>query len=129
MDWNRIAFLEWKDKYRTGWLDYDHELIERYASLLDKRSEQKGGCADASTRGCKEKWASDAWFLRWEEGETPVLEDYEEAAPFTFHVCRLMRESGGAQDTDMDIGTGYTWYNPDSVEHITGSYLYSQCKR
>lgn len=38
-----------------------------------------------------------------------------------------MRESAGANETD--IGPGFTWYNPDTVEHLAGGYLYAQCKR
>lgn len=127
INWDEITYDQWKRQYSAGWFEYDHELIEGYAGLLKKRSEQKGGCSDASTRGCKEKWAADAWFLRWNESSNPTIADYEEAAPFTYQVCRLMRESDGANETD--IGPGFTWYNQDSIEHIAGGYLYAQCKR
>jgi hypothetical protein len=118
IDWDTITYKEWKTAHRAGWYEFDHELIESYAGLLKKRSEQKGGCADASSRGCKEKWAADAWFLRWDESSNPTMVDYEEAAPFTYQICRLMRESDGAKE--VDIGPGFTWYNQDSIEHIAG---------
>ena len=118
IDWDQITYNEWKRKYSAGWFNFDHDLIEGYAGLLKKRSEQQGGCADASTRGCKEQIAADAWFLRWNESSTPTTEDTEEAAPFTFAICRLMRESDGA--ADQDIGPGFTYFNADSIEHIAG---------
>ena len=129
INWDEMTYDVWKQGYSTGWFEYDHELIESYASLLKKLSEQKGGCADASTRGCKEKWAADAWFLRFNESSNPTIEDHEQAAPFTYQVCRLMRESDGSISQNIDFGPSYSWFNADSVEHVTGSYLYSQCKR
>lgn len=107
----------------------DHELIEGYAGLLRKISDARGGCADSSMRGCKERWAADAWFLRFNESSNPTTEDYEESAPFTYQICRLMRESDGSITQNQDFGPSYTWYNEDSIEHVAGSYLYAQCKR
>lgn len=123
-----ITYDVWKQRYKAGYIEFDHELIEGYAGLLRKSSDHKGGCADASTRGCKEKWAADAWFRRFDENSNPTTDsDHETAAPFTYHVCRLMRESDGAKE--VDFGPSFSWYNSDSIEHIAGGYLYAQCKR
>jgi hypothetical protein len=125
-----MTYDQWRRQYSAGWFEFDHELIEGYAGLLKKRSEQKGGCSDASTRGCKEQMAADAWFLRWNESSNPTIADYEEGAPFTYQVCRLMRESDGSVVRDHDFGPDYSWYNQDSIEYIAGgcdqiSYTYS----
>ena len=130
LNWDEITYDQWKRQNSgAGWIEYDIELVESYAGLLRKRSDQQGGCADASSRGCKERWAADSWFLRFDESSNPTIEDPEEAAPFTYHICRLMRESDGAIKMDQDFGPSFSWFTKDSVEYISGSYLYSQCKR
>ena len=65
--------------------------------------------------------AADSWFMR------DITLGEEEAAPFVFQACRLMRSSDGG--VLQDIGPGYAQYAKGSVSHISGALLYDQCKR
>lgn len=110
----------WKARFRTGWDPYDPDLIESYAGLFAKRAEELGGAS--SYTGGLLQLAADSWFLR-----DVVNSGDEEAAPFVYHACRLMRSSDGGQTGD--IGPGYSEYADGSLSFITGGFLYAVCKR
>lgn len=114
-----LSFALWKQAFRTGWDPYDPDLVEEYAGLFAKRAEELGGAS--SYTGGVLRLAADAWFLR------DITTGEEEAAPFVYQTCRLMRSSDGGEFTD--IGPGFGLYPAGSVSQITGGFLYSLCKR
>ena len=113
-----LTYDAWKVNFRTGWDPYDPDLIEAYAGLFAKRAGEVGG--PSSYTGGLLQLAADSWFLRDPSGD-------EEAAPFVYHACRLMRSSDGGQD--QDIGPGYSEYTDGSLSSISGGFLYAACKR
>lgn len=114
-----LNFVTWKNAFRTGWDPYDPGLIEEYAGLFAKRAEELGGAS--SYAGGLLQIAADSWFLR------DITAGEEEAAPFVYHACKLMRSSDGGETTD--IGPGFSYYPQGSLSHVSGGFLYSLCKR
>jgi len=114
-----LNFVTWKSAFRTGWDPYDPGLIEEYAGLFAKRADELGGAS--SYAGGLLQLAADSWFLR------DITTGEEEAAPFVYHACKLMRGSDGGEDTD--IGPGFSNYPQGSLSHVSGGFLYSLCKR
>ena len=113
-----LTYEQWKTAFRRGWDPYDPDLFESYAGLFAKRAYEIGGAS--SYTGGLLQLAADSWFLR------DVSSD-EEAAPFVYHSCRLMRSSdGGAM---QDIGPGYSEYADGSLSYITGGFLYDMYVR
>jgi hypothetical protein len=117
-----LRFNVWKQRYAAGYAEFDVDIVQAYAGLFAKRSQQMGGAAGGEDASMAHQ-AAEAWFLR-----DPALPDTEQAAQFTYFACRIWRNSDAQQGLSDSAGN-FDEFASGSLAQISTSWAYETCKR
>lgn len=117
-----LSFSRWSALYADGYKQFDVDIVQAYAGLMIQRAEQMGGAAGGEDAALA-KQAGDAWFLR-----NPLLPESQQAAQFTYFMCKAWRSSDAGQGLD-DAPQRFDDFASGSIAHITSSWAYESCKR
>lgn len=117
----QLPFQRWSALY-TGHRDYDLDVVQAYAGLLQQRAETMDRAAAGATGALIEDTAK-AWFER-----EPTLPEADQAARFYHSACRLWRDSK-AGEAEQDEPQRFADFASGSVAQITSSLFYESCKR
>ena len=117
-----LSFNRWKALYSAGYAEFDLDIVQSYAGLMLKRSEQMGGAAAGEAAALAHE-AGHAWFYR-----NQALPEREQAAQFTYLMCRAWRRSDAGQMLN-DAPQRFDDFSSGSIAHITSSWAYESCKR
>lgn len=116
-----MPFAEWASRYKAGYAEFDPELVEAYAAKMRQRAEELGGAAGGQ-KGEEVNETANAWFERKE-----TLPYDEQAAQFTFMMCRMMREYTVLQEDESP--QKYSDHAVDSISYITSKWAWDSCRR
>lgn len=117
-----LSFGKWRQLYAQGHENFDIDIVQSYAGLMMQRSVQMGGAAAGEDAALAQETA-DAWFLR-----NPGLPEVDQAARFTYLMCRAWRKSDAGQMLN-DAPQRFDDFAAGSFGHITSSWAYETCKR
>ena len=117
-----LAYGTWQQLYAQGHAEFDIDIVQAYAGLMVQRSVQMGGAAAGEDAALAQE-AGDAWFFR-----NPELPEEEQAARFTYLMCRAWRKSDAGQMLN-DAPQRFDDFAAGSLAHITSSWAYETCKR
>jgi hypothetical protein len=117
-----LPFRVWKVRYPHGYAQFDIDITQSYAEQMMTRGTLMGLVA-GGVEAEDAIEAGEAWFLR-----DPTLPPEEQAARFTYSMCRLWRKSdAGAGLTDAP--QRYADFAPGSIAYITSAFVLESCKR
>ena len=117
-----LSYGKWKQLYSQGHAEFDIDIVQAYAGLMTQRSVQMGG-ASAGEDAALAQETADAWFFR-----NPELAEEDQAARFTYLMCRAWRKSDAGQMLN-DAPQRFDDFASGSLAHITSSWAYETCKR
>ena len=115
-------FIVWKARYPHGYAKFDIDIVQSYAEQMLTRGTFMGlsaGGQDAEDA----VQTGEAWFER-----DQTLPPEEQAARFTYMMCRLWRNSD-ASDGLNDAPQRYADNAPGSIAYITSAFMFESCKR
>jgi len=117
-----LSFGKWRQLYAQGHENFDIDIVQSYAGLMMQRSMQMGGAAAGEDAALAQETA-DSWFFR-----KPNLPEVDQAARFTYLMCRAWRKSDAGQMLN-DAPQRFDDFAAGSFGHITSSWAYETCKR
>lgn len=117
-----LSFGKWRQLYAQGHENFDIDIVQSYAGLMLQRSVQMGGAAAGEDAALAQETA-DSWFFR-----KPGLPEVDQAARFTYLMCRAWRKSDAGQMLN-DAPQRFDDFAAGSFGHITSSWAYETCKR
>jgi len=117
-----LPFRQWRNLYREGHAEFDLDIVQSYAGLMMQRAVQMGG-ASAGEDAAMAQETAEAWFLR-----NPTLPETEQAAQFTYLMCKAWRKSDAGQ-LEVDAPQHADDFAPGSIAHITSAWAFESCKR
>jgi len=117
-----LSYGRWKQLYSQGHAEFDIDIVQAYAGLMTQRAVQMGG-ASAGEDAALAQETADAWFFR-----NPELREEDQAARFTYLMCRAWRKSDAGQMLN-DAPQRFDDFASGSLAHITSSWAYETCKR
>lgn len=117
-----LSFAAWKTRYPHGYAQFDIDIVQSYASEMLIRGEQLGGAAGGQSGELAIETA-DAWFYR-----DQTLADTDQAARFTYLMCKMWRESDAGASADEEPQK-YSDFASGSLASITSAWAFESCKR
>jgi hypothetical protein len=117
-----LPFRVWKARYPLGYAKFDIDITQSYAEQMITTGTLMG--LSAGGEEAEEAMeAGNAWFYR-----DQTLPPDEQAAQFTYHMCRMWRKSDAGAELN-DAPQRYADFPPGSIAYITSSFALETCKR
>ena len=116
-----LSFNVWKAKFPQSYAEFDVDIVQGFAGLMAKRSDEMGGAATVG--GGEALFAANAWNMR-----DPSLPHEEQAAHFHWSMCRQMRFSDAGAGED-ESPQKFDRFSGNSVASVTSQWAFASCKR
>lgn len=117
-----LSFPVWKTRFTHGYSTFDIDIVQSYASEMLVRGQQLGGAGGGQVGELAVECAH-SWFYR----DTSIPEE-EQAARFTYLMCKMWRESDAGAVTD-ESPQMYADFAAGSIAQITSAWAFESCKR